>query len=275
MREFVKEQFNNHFNSYKQMIEYLNNDISIHNNNLEMTIKNLLLKRKEKADTFSQIIKKLKIPMVPSKHAPNIKPIPLKKINNPVVRINNSINNDPYISDSDYENINNIIWTCGTTMEKTARSYYVNTEEELRDHLLAALNTHYYNATGETFRKIGKTDINIEFDNHAAFIGECKIWSGDAYFIDSIQQIINYSTWRDAKVSIILFNKKNKDFPKLLDKISTLIKNIAYNHKQIEKNLWYCDYDIKEKNQKIKICISVYDLYVDKNQFSDKRINKN
>lgn len=45
---------------------------------------------------------------------------------------------------------------CGTTMEKTARTYFANTEEELRDHLLATLNTHYESATGETFRKIGK-----------------------------------------------------------------------------------------------------------------------
>ncbi len=55
---------------------------------------------------------------------------------------------------------------------KTARTYYVNTEEELRDHLLATLNTHYDAATGETFRKIGKIDIHIEFDNKAAFVGE-------------------------------------------------------------------------------------------------------
>ena len=83
---------------------------------------------------------------------------------------------EPYIKDSDYENINNIIFMCGTSMEKTARTYYNNQEEELRDILLAALNTHYESATGETFRKIGKTDIQIEFENKAAFIGECKIW---------------------------------------------------------------------------------------------------
>lgn len=68
---------------------------------------------------------------------------------------------------------------CGTSMEKTARTYYNNQEEELRDILLAALNTHYESATGETFRKIGKTDIQIEFENKAAFIGECKIWGGE------------------------------------------------------------------------------------------------
>lgn len=33
-------------------------------------------------------------------------------------------------------------------MEKTARTYYANIGEELRDHLLAALNTHHQDATG-------------------------------------------------------------------------------------------------------------------------------
>ncbi|MFR3882620.1 MAG: hypothetical protein ACLTX6_10210 [Lachnospiraceae bacterium] len=77
-----------------------------------------------------------------------------------------------------------------------------------RDHLLATLNTHYELATGETFRKIGKTDIHIEFENKAAFIGECKIWHGERLFQGAIQQVINYSTWRDMKVSVIIFNKK-------------------------------------------------------------------
>lgn len=84
---------------------------------------------------------------------------------------------------------------CGTTMEKTARTYFANTEEELRDHLLATLNTHYEAVTGETFRKIGKTDIYIEFENNAAFIGECKIWHGESLFKTAIQQVLNYSTW--------------------------------------------------------------------------------
>lgn len=69
--------------------------------------------------------------------------------------------------------------------------------EVITPHLLATLNTHYDQATGETFRKIGKTDILIEFDNKAAFIGECKIWHGEKVFQDAIQQVLNYSTWRD------------------------------------------------------------------------------
>ena len=54
-------------------------------------------------------------------------------------------------------------------------------EESIRDVVLVALNSHYENmVTGETFRKRGKTDILIEFENQNAYIGECKIWHGEA-----------------------------------------------------------------------------------------------
>ena len=160
---------------------------------------------------------------------------------------------------------------CGTTMEKTARTYYANTEEELRDHLLAALNTHYDAATGETFRKIGKTDIHIEFENKAAFIGECKIWHGERMFQDAIQQVINYSTWRDLKVSVIIFNKENKSFQPILSKIQSWADTNTASYTQPQANIWKCKYHRHDMNVDIQLTVLVFDLYVDKSQFKDPR----
>jgi hypothetical protein len=68
------------------------------------------------------------------------------------------------ISDDDYNNIKNIINLSCVSMEKTARTFCKLQEEELRDVILASLNTHYLGtATGETFNKRGKTDIHIPF----------------------------------------------------------------------------------------------------------------
>lgn len=209
MPEYVQKQFDLDFENYKKMIGFVNAEVNSYNNSLNASALQLLEERKQRADSFSAISNALQIPLVASKNAPNTKPIQLKRIVRPpsVKPATPPAKIEPYISDSDYENINNIISMCGTTMEKTARTYYANTEEELRDHLLATLNTHYDAATGETFRKIGKTDIHIEFDNKAAFIGECKIWHGIKQFQSAVQQVINYSTWRDLKVSVIIFNK--------------------------------------------------------------------
>lgn len=176
------------------------------------------------------------------------------------------------ISNADYENINNIIMMSGTTMEKTARTYYRNNEEELRDHLLATLNTHYDNATGETFRKIGKTDIHIEFENKAAFIGECKIWHGEKLFADAVQQVMNYSTWKDIKVSVVIFNKENQSFQGIVSKIDSWVKENTKSFSKKKTNMWACEYYRSDMKVMVKLNILAFDLYVDKTQFRDERI---
>ena len=101
-------------------------------------------------------------------------------------------------------------------MEANARTFNKNDEEEIRDFIISTLGTHYENmVTGETFRKKGKTDILIIFDNKAAFIGECKIWHGIKKFSEAVDQLFGYSTWKDSKTALIVFNKDNKDFSML------------------------------------------------------------
>lgn len=220
VKEYVEQYFEQQFRPIREMVQYVNNDIEKYNSNLKNFIKEKLENRRNTASTTIDIFKELQIPLVLSENSPNIKPIPLKKMIKPSLnkpKIMSS--NEYYISDEDYENINNIIHMSGTTMERTARTYYNNNEEELRDILLISLDTHYTNAYGETFRKIGKTDILIEFENKAAFIGECKIWHGDIGFKKAIQQLLNYSTWKDVKISLIIFNKNNKNFKNILEKI--------------------------------------------------------
>lgn len=273
MNEFVQKQFEHEFRNYKTMIGYVNEEVASYNNSLIGLSLRFLEDRKKKADSFSVISDELKIPLICSKNAPNIKPIQLKRIirqpsTKPTVT---QITSEPYISDSDYDNINNIISMCGTTMEKTARTYFANTEEELRDHLLAALNTHYDAVTGETFRKIGKADIHIEFQNKAAFIGECKIWHGERLFRSAIQQVLNYSTWRDLKVSVIVFNKENRSFQHILSKIKIWVDANVISYTQPKANIWKCRYHRQDMNVDIQLSILVFDLYVDKSQFKDPR----
>ena len=273
MAYYVQKQFDHEFGNYKTMVGYVNAEVASFNNGLTTSALRLLEERKKKADSFSAISAALQIPLTTSKNAPNTKPIPLKRIvRQPSVKPTiPPAPTEPYISDGDYENINNIISMCGTTMEKTARTYYANTEEELRDHLLAALNTHYDAATGETFRKIGKTDIHIEFENKAAFIGECKIWHGERMFQDAIQQVINYSTWRDLKVSVIIFNKENKSFQPILSKIQSWADTNTASYTQPQANIWKCKYHRQDMNVDIQLTVLVFDLYVDKSQFKDPR----
>lgn len=272
IKEYVDQYFEQQFHPIRKMIQYVNNDIEKYNSNLKNFIKEKLENRRNTASTTIEIFKELQIPLVLSENSPNIKPIPLKKMIKPSLNKPKIISsNEYYISDEDYENINNIIHMSGTTMERTARTYYNNNEEELRDILLISLDTHYTNAYGETFRKIGKTDILIEFENKAAFIGECKIWHGDIGFKKAIQQLLNYSTWKDVKISLIIFNKNNKNFKNILEKIEEWCKENTSNFLKKQGNFFKCHYYRKDMEITIKLNILVFDLYVDETQFKDYR----
>lgn len=276
MNDYVQNQFEHEFGYYKTMVGNVNAEVASYNNDLTALAQRLLEERKKKADSFSAISAALQIPLTASKNAPNTTPIELKRIvRKPSVKPTTPPTiPESCISDNDYDNINNIISMCGTTMEKTARTYYANSEEELRDHLLAALNTHYEAATGETFRKIGKTDIHIEFENKAAFIGECKIWHGESLFQGAIQQVISYATWRDLKVSVIIFNKENQSFPAILSKIKNWAAANAVSYTQPQANIWKCKYHRPDMNVDIQLTILAFDLYVDKALFKDSRYEK-
>ncbi len=273
MQKYVKTNFENEFSYYQTMIDNVNSEINSFNSRLSDFAKSCLEERKDKANSFSFVSQMLEIPLNKNDSAPNSVPIAIKRVaRKPVQKPKQKpIPNEYSISDTDYENINNIIMMAGTTMEKTARTYYRNNEEELRDHLLATLNTHYDNATGETFRKIGKTDIHIEFENKAAFIGECKIWHGEKLFDDAVQQLMNYSTWKDIKVSIVIFNKENQSFQGIVDKIDKWVIQNTKAHKKKKTNMWLCEYYRSDMQVLVNLDILAFDLYVDKNQFKDGR----
>jgi hypothetical protein len=86
-------------------------------------------------------------------------------------------------------------------------------------HFLVQLNGQYEGqATGETFNFDGKTDILIRANGRNIFIAECKIWKGPAVFKRTIDQLLGYTSWRDTKTAIILFNR-NKNLSTVLNQI--------------------------------------------------------
>jgi len=98
-------------------------------------------------------------------------------------------------------------------MERSPGNYASWNEEQLRDALLVLLNTHYEGqATGETFNASGKTDIIVRVEDRNVFVGECKWWSGPAAFAEpdreepsALDQLRAYTTWRDAKLALVMF----------------------------------------------------------------------
>ena len=174
-------------------------------------------RRRNRLTHHGNIAELLGIPLAPRDGAPSLKPMKVKiRQSRLPIPPRSGLKPEPGITDEIYDRILQCIRHQGRTFERTPSTYAVHGEEGLRDIVLSQLNGYFQGeAMSEAFRCKGKTDICIEQDNRAAFIGECKLWSGSKGLSDALNQLLGYLTWRDSKAALIIFNKKNKNFTKI------------------------------------------------------------
>ena len=121
-------------------------------------------------------------------------------------------------------------------MERSPSAFAEMDEEALRSHFLVQLNGHYQGqATGETFNYEGKTDILIRANGKNIFIAECKYWAGAKKFVESINQLLGYVSWRDTKTAIIIFNR-NRNFSQVLGAIPGSVRAHPNFKKDVDDN---------------------------------------
>jgi hypothetical protein len=113
---------------------------------------------------------------------------------------------EPALEEKVFEHILGVIRMQAAQMEQTPGTYASMPEEDRRQIILATLNTHYEGrGAAEAFNYHGKTDILIRYEDKNLFICECKIWSGQEHFTDTIDQLFRYVGWRDTKLAIVMF----------------------------------------------------------------------
>lgn len=115
-----------------------------------------------------------------------------------------------------------MIYHFGRNLEKFSDLRSKFDEEGYREYFLPYLNAMSisHTATGETFNKLGKTDILIQNQKgENIFIAECKIWKGEAEIVSALDQLLTrYVNWRDEKLALIIFNKTVKGFTEVVEK---------------------------------------------------------
>ena len=225
--------------------------------------------RREQLGSLHALAKALDIPIVKRAGTPTFEPIPVvrraQKELPPVA--DNQQSTGFAISDDAYLNILRAIRAQGRTFEKAPQTFHQLEEEQLRDTILANLNTHFEGgATGETFRAKGKTDICIEQENRAAFIGECKVWSGSQELVDGLRQLLSYLTWRDCKTALIVFNKDRAKFSELLDKAPEALRKLpelfVSERKQDEPGEWQMRFrSLEDAGRIVTVHLMLYNIY--------------
>lgn len=193
-----------------------NNDIEVGNKQLQDRIRPVWeAKRKrleEKQSTTDTLLQKLNIPLHQDPNA-KIKPIEIKprQLHTVMEKPKATGKAESTLNRSDVVSLVDFIEQYTQQFEIAPRTYQKMDEEELRDLLVGMMNANYPGSTtGETFSKLGKTDISLRVDSGHVLICECKFWSGAKAYKDAVEQLFNYLTWRQ-NYGVLLHFCKLKD----------------------------------------------------------------
>lgn len=191
-----------------------NKDIELGNKSLPDRVRAVWENRRKRLEDeyarTQQVIKNLNIPLHRNPDAPvkpvEIKPRPLRTaLRKPVAK---TAPTEPTLRREDVIDLVTFIERYARTFEVTPKAYAKMAEEELRDLLQGMLNANYPDsATGETFRKLGKTDISFCVEKGHVLVCECKFWSGAKGYVSALEQLFGYVTWRESHGVLIHFCK--------------------------------------------------------------------
>lgn len=267
--ERVRQEIDRVVSSINEHLGWLANDAESYNGSLENLATQAIERRKEKLLKDKSLVAGLgfKIkerpgasqtfaaPSVRRKIRPAIpKPVPSREPFKP----------EPILSNEDYEHILSVLENMVGVMEQSPGAFREIDEESLRTHFLVQLNGHFSgDATGETFNYEGKSDILIKVDGKNIFVGECKFWTGEKGYLETLDQVLSYLSWRDTKAAVLVFNR-NRDFSGVLAKIEEATPSHPsfkkMTRKRSESSWTYLFGHKDDANREITITVQAYNV---------------
>jgi len=261
--EEVKRSIDKEIALITRYVNWMNKDISSFNNGITTIVEREIPLKRDKLFKDEDFLGKLGIPEKEKSISKGfIKPE--KKIELKILTQEKEKDVEPGLEMETYDEIIRFVNDLRINLERTSRRLRDLDEESLRDAMLMALNSVYRGmASGEAFNKEGKTDILIRYQDRNLFIAECKIWRNEKYFLDGIDQLLSYLTWRDSKTSYIIFSK-NVNVSKVIKNTKTLTKKHPNYLKEISELSDSCiRYRFKQVSDETKECLMtlhVFDL---------------
>ncbi len=208
--ERYKQELESSLSGIRQLIASQKQLLDQHHNRIPGELRSAIEHRRAEIEKLHGLTSAFNIPMVKKSGMPEFKPIEVaKRIVRPLPRPPAAgYKPEPAITSETYEELLAIIRHAGASFEGTPQTYAPLGEEGLRDNILSHINVVFEGkATGETFRKYGKTDVRLEEESRSAFVAECKLWGGEKVLLDALTQLLGYVTWRDCKAALLIFNK--------------------------------------------------------------------
>lgn len=268
--ERVKQEIDRAIGSINEHLGWLANDAKSYNASLEAIATQAIERRKEKLLGDKSLVAGLgfKIKERPGASqtfaAPSVRRIIRPAAAAKPVASREPFKPEPILAAEDYEHILSVMENMVGVMEQSPGAFREIDEESLRTHFLVQLNGHFSgDATGETFNYEGKSDILIKVGGKNIFIGECKFWTGEKGYIETLDQVLSYLSWRDTKAAVLVFNR-NKDFTAVLAKIEEATPGHPNFKKLINKrseSSWAYLFGHKDDaNREITITVQAYNV---------------
>jgi hypothetical protein len=263
----VQSEIKNRLEDIEQYLGWLRNTATPFNDALKGQATSQIEARKKKLLADRSLVSGLGFKMRERKDAPRTYAAPSvkRKITpKPPSASTRPYAPEPVLEQSQYEHILGVLENMASVMEQSPKAFGQMDEEALRTHFLVQLNGQYEgNATGETFNFEGKTDILIKVEGKNIFIGECKFWKGEKAFLDTIDQLLGYVSWRDTKAAVLVFNR-NKDFSKVLETMTDAVPthaNCKKLIKQMSDTSWsYLFSQRDDPNREMTVTVQAYNV---------------
>jgi hypothetical protein len=223
----VKQAYGREIAEIKKWLGWISGQVQQYNQQLKSTIEDQVKKRREKLLQDRGLVADLGFPMKKRMTYSTTYAVPeiRRKLVPKPTASTDAFKPEPTLPLEDYEYILRVVSNMAQVMERSPKAFLNMKEEDIRQHFLVQLNGAYEGqATGETFNYEGKTDILIRFEGKNIFIAECKFWGGPEAFMETIDQILKYLSWRDSKTAIILFNR-TKNLSNVLAQIPDLVSS--------------------------------------------------
>lgn len=226
--ERLKTEFQREIGEIGRYLGWVQNDVAAFNKTVRQKAETRINHRREKLLKDQGLAAGLGFPM-------RERPGATKTYVTPEVRRKPKVempkaSTEPYVQEpvldlGDYEHILSVVNNMVLVMERSPHAFHDMNEEDLRQHFLVQLNGQYEGqATGETFNYQGKTDILIRVEGKNIFIGECKFWHGPKGFTETMDQVLGYTSWRDTKTALFIFNRQ-KNLSNIIGQIPGLMEN--------------------------------------------------
>jgi hypothetical protein len=227
----LKHDFARTLSEIQQYLTWIQQEVESFNRSIPQHARQLLTSRRERLLKDRGLVAALGFPLRRRADAPAtyVTPSVRRKVlpplpPSPVV----PFAPEPVLEMAEYEHILSIVRRMVHVMERSPHAFHSMSEPDLRQHFLVQLNGQYEGqATGETFNGSGKTDILVRVQDRNIFIAECKFWDGPQSVTDALTQVLRYATWRDAKLALLLFNRR-RDFSAVLAKVAETVASHPY-----------------------------------------------